>query len=176
MALSFFLHHYLHYLQVKRCGMIWKGFKKYIYQIPSFLIETPGNRDSIAKQFCALYHWKELWAVQFEQCWGNMQFEISVECMLIHTICCSWSAPYAITWPVANDACWIHVVTFTSDQPKGNTLVSAKHTLSSFTLNVPNSWILASRLVALLIVWTIYSLALGKVFCLTLLKDLTFMC
>lgn len=45
-----------------------------------------------------------------------MQFEISAQCMFIHTTCCSWSAPCAVTLPVTTAACWIHVVTFTSDQ------------------------------------------------------------
>lgn len=140
--------------------MIWKGFNKYVSQILSFSMEPPGNRDSIAKQLCALNHWKELQAVQSQQGWGNMQFEISTECMLIHTICWSWSTPYTITLPVTNGACWIYVVMFTFDQPNWNTLFPQN--ISSFTLNMPSSWILASRLVTSLRVWTIYSLALWK--------------
>lgn len=45
-----------------------------------------------------------------------MQFEISAQCMFIHTTCCSWSALCAVTLPVTTAACWIHVVTVTSDQ------------------------------------------------------------
>lgn len=43
-----------------------------------------------------------------------MQFEISAQCMFIHTTCCSWSALCAVTFPVTTAVCWTHVVTFTS--------------------------------------------------------------
>lgn len=160
-ALSFFPHHYLYYLQVRDMGWYGKDLKYIsLSQIPSFSVETPGNRDSIPKQFCALNHWKELQAVQFEQCWGNMQFEISMECMLIHAICCSWSTPCAIPLPVTNGARWIHsYIYFWSTELEYS--VPSKHT-PPFTLNTPRSWILASRLFTLLIVWTTYSLALWE--------------
>lgn len=48
-----------------------------------------------------------------------MQFEISAQCMFIHTTCCSWSALCAVTFPVTAAACWTHVITFTSDQLTG---------------------------------------------------------
>lgn len=47
-TLSFFPHRYLHYLQVRDVGWCGKDWKN-IYQIPSFSVETPVKRDSIAE-------------------------------------------------------------------------------------------------------------------------------
>lgn len=35
-----------------------------------------------------------------------MQFEISAQCMFIHTSCYSWSALCAVTFPVTTAVCW----------------------------------------------------------------------
>lgn len=48
-TLSFFPPSLFTLLASQRCGMMWQGLKKNIYQIPSFSVETPVNRDSIAE-------------------------------------------------------------------------------------------------------------------------------